>query len=151
VLDHPAGSALLTTAGNPFSTAVGRTVLRVLRSEGLPEQAAERGRRLREGLRQATDAEDVVGDIRGRGLAIGVDLVTDRSSRQRDHALAARVAYRAWELGAVVHYVGGNVLEVTPPLVITEQEVDRAVDLLATAVRTAGRVTDAQLGPYAGW
>lgn len=151
VLDHPAGSALLTTAGNPFSTAVGRAVLRVICAEGLPERAERMGTRLRDGLGQATTGWEVVGDIRGRGLAIGVDLVTDRASRGRDPGFAARVVYRAWELGAVVYYVGGNVLEVTPPLVIGEDEVDRAVEILAEAIRTANQVGDAQLAPYAGW
>lgn len=151
VLDHPPGSALLTTAGNPWSTAVARAVLDQVQSLNLPARADKMGARLREGLRRATADLDTVGDIRGRGLAIGVDLVTDRTSRSRDPRLAARVVYRAWELGAVVYYVGGNVLEVTPPLVIDESEVDLAVDLLSEAIRTADRVSDDQLAPFAGW
>lgn len=151
VLDHPAGSALLTTAGNPWSTAVARSVLTVLREDDLSARADAMGARLRAGLAEATAGLDVVGDIRGRGLAIGVDLVADRDSRTRDPRLAARVVYRAWELGAVVYYVGGNVLEVTPPLVINEAEVDRAVDILTTAIQTADHVTDEQLAPFAGW
>jgi 4-aminobutyrate aminotransferase len=52
-----------------------------------------------------------------------------------------------------VFYVGGNVLEVTPPLVITDEEVDRAVELLARGIEEAarGKVSDAQVAPYAGW
>ncbi|WP_028708836.1 aspartate aminotransferase family protein [Propionicicella superfundia] len=151
VLDQPAGSALLTTAGNPWSTAVGRAVLRTIETEGLAERADAMGGRLRAGLREACAGLTAVGEVRGRGLAIGVDLVTDRDSRERDPGLAARVVYRAWELGAVVYYVGGNVLEVTPPLVIGESEVDRAVEILTEAIRTAGRITDEQLAAYAGW
>jgi 4-aminobutyrate aminotransferase len=151
VLDHPAGSALLTTAGNPWSTAVGRAVLRTIAAEGLAERADVMGRRLRDGLREACSGLEVVGDVRGRGLAIGVDLVTDRGSRSGDPGLAARVVYRAWELGAVVYYVGGNVLEVTPPLVIDEHEVDRAVEILTEAVRTADQVRPEDLAAYAGW
>jgi 4-aminobutyrate aminotransferase len=151
VLDQPAGSALLTTAGNPWSTAVARSVLHVLREEQLADHARTVGARLQAGLRAATAGMDVVGEVRGRGLAIGVDLVTDRASRIRDPKLAARVVYRAWELGAVVYYVGGNVLEVTPPLVINDAEVDHAVELLATAIDTADRISDEQLAPFAGW
>src|SRR5919112_985260 len=153
VLDEPGASALLTQAGNPYSTAVARAVLATYRAEGLVERAAQAGERLRRGLREATAHLDVVGDVRGRGLAIGVDLVTDRASCGRDAALAARTVYRVWELGGVVFYVGGNVLEVTPPLVITDDEVDRAVELLAQGIEdaAAGQVSDAQVAPYAGW
>jgi 4-aminobutyrate aminotransferase len=153
VFDEPAASALLTTAGNPFSTAVARAVLATIEKEGLVENAAVTGRRLREGLRQATDHLDVVGDVRGRGLAIGVDLVTDRETRQRDRPLAAKAVYRVWELGGVVYYVGGNVLEVTPPLVIDNDEVDRAVELLARGIgeAAAGRVPDERIAEFAGW
>ena len=153
VLDEPGASALLTQAGNPYSTAVARAVLATYRAEGLVERAAQAGERLRQGLREATAHLDVVGDVRGRGLAIGVDLVTDRASCRRDPALAARTVYRVWELGGVVFYVGGNVLEVTPPLVVTDDEVDRAVELLARGIEdaAAGRVSDAQVAPYAGW
>ena len=153
VLDEPGASALLTQAGNPYSTAVARAVLATYRAEGLVERAAQAGERLRRGLREATAHLDVVGDVRGRGLAIGVDLVTDRRSCGRDTTLAARTVYRVWELGGVVFYVGGNVLEVTPPLVITDDEVDRAVELLAQGIEdaAAGQVSDAQVAPYAGW
>jgi 4-aminobutyrate aminotransferase len=153
VLDEPGASALLTQAGNPYSTAVARAVLATYRAEGLAERSAEAGERFRQGLREATSHLDVVGEVRGRGLAIGVDLVTDRESRDRDPALAAKTVYRVWELGGVVFYVGGNVLEVTPPLVISDEEVDRAVELLAQGIEeaAAGKVSDAQVAPYAGW
>ena len=118
------------------------------------ERAAQAGERLRQGLREATAHLDVVGDVRGRGLAIGVDLVTDRAGCRRDPALAARTVYRVWELGGVVvSYVGGNVLEVTPPLVLTEAEAVRAADILGTAIAdaAAGKVDDEEVAKYAGW
>ncbi|MBN9619955.1 MAG: aminotransferase class III-fold pyridoxal phosphate-dependent enzyme, partial [Actinobacteria bacterium] len=118
VLDGPAASALLTTAGNPICTAAGRAVLRTLAEEQIPDAAAERGAQLLAGLRgfaaSGRPGSEFVGDVRGRGLAIGVDLVTDRASRARATDLARKAVYRAWQLGAVVYYVGGNVLEVTP-------------------------------------
>lgn len=153
VLDEPGASALLTTAGNPFSTAAARAVLATMHREGIVERAAKAGERLRRGLQEATADLDVVGDVRGRGLAIGVDLVTDRSSRQPNPDLAAKTVYRVWELGGVVYYVGGNVLEVTPPLVVTDSEVDRAVELVTQGIgeAAAGAVSSEQVAPYAGW
>ncbi len=153
VLDGPPSSALLTTAGNPVCTAVGRAVLRTLQQDGLVERAAVAGKRLRTGLAQATADLPCVGDIRGRGLVIGVDLVADPETRDRAADLAAQTVYRLWQLGAVCYYVGGNVLEVTPPLIITDDEVDRAVELLAAAIgdAAAGRVDADAVREFAGW
>jgi 4-aminobutyrate aminotransferase len=151
VLDGPPGTALLTTAGNPICTAAGRAVLRTLVEEELPARARRAGERLKDGLTTLGLAS--IGDVRGRGLAIGVELVEDRSTKEPARALAAKTVYRAFELGAVLYYVGGNVLEVTPPLVITDDEVDLAVDLIGTAIAdaAAGKVSDEQIAPYAGW
>jgi 4-aminobutyrate aminotransferase-like enzyme len=95
---------------------------------------------------------DRIGDVRGRGLAIGLELV-DPETGDRDARLAAQVVYRAWELGAVVYYVGGNVLEITPPLVLTDAEAERAADILGQAITdaAAGKVDDGEVARYAGW
>lgn len=153
VLDEPVASALLTTAGNPVCTAVGRAVLRTLVAEELPERAGTAGDRIRRDLSQATADLDQVGDIRGHGLAIGVELVNNRDDKAPAGDLAAQTVYRLWELGAVCYYVGGNVLEVTPPLVISDSEVDHAVELLNTAIRdaVAGRVDAAAVKEFSGW
>jgi 4-aminobutyrate aminotransferase len=150
IFDNPPAAALLTTAGNPVCTAAGRAVLATIVGEKLPERAATVGALLADGLR-ALGAERI-GDVRGRGLAIGVELV-DPSTGDRDPHFAAQVVYRAWELGAVVYYVGGNVLEVTPPLVLTEDEAGRAVEILGAAIAdaAAGRVDDEEVARYAGW
>ena len=147
ILDSSTASALLTTAGNPACAAAGRAVLRTLAEERLPEAAAAAGDRLLAGLRKIDDPR--IGDVRGRGLAIGVDLVTDGVTR--DPVLAQKVVYRAWQLGAVVFYVGGNVLEVTPPLTISDTEIDLAVEILARSIDEAGAVSDEEVAPYAGW
>ena len=151
LFDAPAAAALLTTAGNPICAAVGREVLRVLVDEELPARAARAGERLRAGLRSLNHPR--IGDVRGHGLANGVELVSDRESNAPDGALAAAVVYRAFELGVCVYYVGGNVLEVTPPLVITDEEVDRALDILSRAIddAVAGAVPADVLAAYAGW
>lgn len=153
VLDDPPASALLTTAGNPYSTAVARAVLATIETDGLVDRARTAGLRLEQGLRERLDDLEVVGQVRGRGLAVGVDLVTDRATREPDPELAAKTVYRTWELGGVVHYVGGSVLEVTPPLVITDSQVDQAVELLAVAIEdaSAGKVSDATVAPFTGW
>jgi len=79
-----------------------------------------------------------------------------RSIGGSDPARGARyiiTVYRAWQLGAVVYYVGGNVLEITPPLVITDEEVDRALEVIGQAIGDAvrGLVSDEEVAPYTGW
>jgi 4-aminobutyrate aminotransferase len=154
ILDNPPASALLTTAGNPVCTAAGRAVLATIVGDDLPARAAEIGAVLSAGLRAlaGSPGADRIGDVRGRGLAIGLELV-DPETGDRDPRLAAQVVYRAWELGAVVYYVGGNVLEITPPLVLTETEAGRAVEILGAAIAdaAAGRVNAKEVARYAGW
>jgi 4-aminobutyrate aminotransferase len=154
ILDNPTAAALLTTAGNPVCTAAGRAVLATIVGDRLPERAAKVGALLADGLRALAGApgSEHIGDVRGRGLAIGLELI-DPETGERDPRLAAQVVYRAWELGAVVYYVGGNVLEITPPLVLTEAEAGRAVELLGAAIAdaAAGRVNAEEVARYAGW
>jgi 4-aminobutyrate aminotransferase len=154
ILDNPPAAALLTTAGNPVCTAAGRAVLATIVGDRLPEHAAKVGALLADGLRglAGSPGSERIGDVRGRGLAIGLELV-DPQTGDRDPRLAAQVVYRAWELGAVVYYVGGNVLEITPPLVLTENEASQAVEILGAAIAdaAAGKVNAEEVARYAGW
>jgi 4-aminobutyrate aminotransferase len=150
VLDGAPASALLTTSGNPVCAAAGRAVLELLTTHALPERAAAAGERLLAGLRANPSRGQ--GDTRGRGLTIGVDIV-DPDSGAPSPSLARKVVYRAWQLGAVVFYVGGHVLEVTPALRIDDDEVDRGVDILLRAIAdaSAGAVSEDEVAPYVGW
>lgn len=153
IIDGPPASALLTTAGNPICTAVGRQVMRTLVEEDMTTRAKQAGEYFMIGLRGLMDDHEVIGDVRGEGLAIGLELVTDRESKHKDRKLTQKVVYRAFELGAVVHYVGGNVLEITPPLTISKEEIDIAVDILGRAIAdgAAGLVSDENIAPFVGW
>lgn len=154
ILDNPPAAALLTTAGNPVCTAAGRAVLKTIVSDGLVDNAATVGAVLADSLRGLADSPggDRIGDVRGRGLAVGLELV-DPETGDRDPRLAAAVVYRAWELGAVVYYVGGNVLEITPPLVLTESQAMQAAEILRAAIgdAAAGKVDAEEVAKYAGW
>ena len=155
IMNDPRGLTVTTTAGNPVSAAAGRAVLRTIRAENLMANAAARGAELLEGLRQLANRHPVIGEVRGRGLVIGVELVQDRQSRQPAGRACAKVAYRTRELGAVVFYVGqhSNVLELTPPITLSAAEVQQGLQILDQALDdvAAGRVDDAALSGYAGW
>jgi 4-aminobutyrate aminotransferase len=155
VMDVAEAFAMQTTIGNPVCAASARAVLRVIREERLDEHAARVGAVLLDGLRDLAGEHACIGDVRGRGLAIGVDLVRDRETREPAPELAAKVVYRAAELGAALAYVGlrSNVLELTPPLILTETQARRGVEIVGAAIAdvVAGRVPDEALSAYAGW
>jgi 4-aminobutyrate aminotransferase len=138
VLDEPAASALMTTVGNLLD-AVRRKGERLRR--GLADYAAS-------GSRGAAH----IGDVRGRGLALGVELVDPRT-REAHPTFTAKAVFAGWQCGVVAYPVRGNVIEVTPPLTITDAEVDEAVRRLTAAIEAAadGQVSDQDIAPYSGW
>jgi 4-aminobutyrate aminotransferase len=161
VLGEPAASALLTTAGNPVSCAAGLAVLHTLGEEDLPGRAQQLGEKLVRLLQELQDghgtrggrAANHIGDVRGRGLAIGLELVQDRESSAPDPAVAAKVSLRCWQLGVAVFVVGPNVLEITPPLVISQSELETAVEILDDAICDVfeNQVSDGEIAAFAGW
>jgi 4-aminobutyrate aminotransferase len=156
IMDHAPAFALQTTAGNPVAAAAGRAVLRTIVDEKLAERANQVGGRLSSALRALSARQPMIGEVRGRGLAVGVDLVSDRESREpATVATAAKVIYRAYQLGAVFFYVGlrGNVLELTPPLTLSEAEAEEGVAIIDQAMTDVGRglVSDADVAPFMMW
>lgn len=155
VLDTEPALALFTTAGNPVACAAGLGAIRSIEADDLLANARRVGAHLVAGLRSLGDRHELVGDVRGRGLVIGVELVEDRATRAPAATAAAKVCLRAAELGLAVFYVGmrSNVLELTPPLCLSEAEADEGVSILDAALADVrhGRVPDTALAGFAGW
>ena len=121
-----------TYGGNPVACAAGMAVLDVLEDEKLQANALAVGARLKTGLEALKDRHPVVGDVRGLGLFLGVELVLDRESRGRATPQAAYVAERMREEGILVSTDGPfrNVLKIKPPLVYTAADADLLVATL---------------------
>jgi 4-aminobutyrate aminotransferase len=139
VMDCRERFAMQTTHGNPVCAAAARAVLRAIETENLLANAREVGGALAAGLRELAERHACIGEVRGRGLALGVELVSDREARTPDPELAARTIDRALAHGAVLFRIGihGNVLQVVPSLVFTRVDAQRAVEILDRALGDA--------------
>jgi 4-aminobutyrate aminotransferase len=119
---------------NPVTARAALETLAVIRDEGLVERAAELGRHAIERLQAAVGDSPIVGDIRGRGLMFGIDIVADRSTRAPDKAVAERIYYRCLEAGLSFKISAGSVLTLSPPLTIAKDDLDRALSIVAQAI-----------------
>ena len=104
---------------------------------GLVERAAELGAYAMGRLRALQARCHRVGDVRGRGLLFGVELVTDRDTRMPDHEMAEAVYYRCLDGGVSFKISQGNVLTLSPPLIIARTELDQALDIIEGAILAA--------------
>jgi len=124
-----------TYGGNPVSCAAAIAVLEVIREEGLVANAAARGAELKSGL-EALAAEDPrIGDIRGPGLMIGVEMVKDRETREPDLELGKALSAISAEKGLLVLNCGaGNVIRWIPPLSVTRRELEESLGIFQEAL-----------------
>ena len=140
IMNHRSAFSFQTLHGNPASASAALAVLETIEAEGLAGRAAEVGAVLIGRLREAAQGSAWIGDVRGRGLAIGVELIEDPRTKTPARRLAAQAVYRAWELGAVLYYVGmnSNVLELTPPLILSAEEAERGAAIVVAGDRGCG-------------
>jgi 2,2-dialkylglycine decarboxylase (pyruvate) len=140
---HERGFLFYTThVSDPLPAAVGLKVLQILERDRMNEIVTRRGERLRAGLLALQHRHPCIGDVRGRGLMQGIELVTDRATKEPADELGSRVTARCFELGLHMNIVQlprmGGVFRVAPPLTITEAEIDRGLDILDQALRGVG-------------
>lgn len=130
-----------TFGGNPVSMAQGLATLDVLLDEDYQSRARRLGARLFAGLRELQKKHPLIGDVRGRGLMCGVELVSDRATKAHATAQTAAVFERCKDLGLLVGKGGlfGNVLRIKPPMCLTEADIDFLLAVLDVAVGEAGR------------
>ena len=132
------GEHLSTFGGNPVSCAAGLANLEYMLAEDLPGQASRKGAHALAKLKEIEGRLPSVGEARGLGLMMGLELVTDRESRTPDAALAKAVRQYCREHGVLVG-IGGtdaNVVRVHPPLVISDAELDEALSVVEQGVET---------------
>ncbi|KAE8728109.1 Alanine--glyoxylate aminotransferase 2-like protein 1 [Hibiscus syriacus] len=121
-----------TFGGNPVCTAAGLAVLKVIEKEKLQENAHVVGSHLKERLTTLKDKYDLIGDVRGRGLMLGVELVTDHKLKTPAKLETLHIMDKLKEIGVLVGKGGfyGNVFRITPPLCFTKEDADFLVDAM---------------------
>lgn len=137
------GEAIHTSTflGNPLGCAMAKAAIETLVDEGWPERVRARGAALTERLRKLAERfPEVIGDVRGRGLMLGVDLVEDRDTREPNGALAIGLTDFCRKRGYLVLPSGvyGNVLALSPPFVITDAQIDGFMEVLAEGLEALG-------------
>src|SRR5258705_341294 len=135
----PPGSHASTFGGNPVSCAAALATIRLLR-ESLVKNAESVGAYLIEGARALMDKHPLIGDVRGRGLMVGIELVRDRRTKERATTERDALVRECFTRGLLVLGAGRNAIRLSPPLVLTRQEADialRILDEALTATTTA--------------
>lgn len=135
------GEAIHTSTfmGHPVACGAALAALEVLEGQGLARRARVLGRRWRSALESMATSHPSVGEIRGRGLMLGLDLIRDRVSRRPDADTAGRVVLAALRRGWIVLTSGpdGNVVSLSPPLTVSEELLERSVSMLDEALEEA--------------
>jgi 4-aminobutyrate aminotransferase len=138
VMTWPPGAHASTFGGNPVSSAAALATIKVLK-DGLIHNADEVGRYLIEKLRGLMDKHALIGDVRGRGLMIGVELVRDRQTKERATTERDRVVQEMFSRGVLILGAGRNAIRFAPPLVISKAQADVVVDIFDQALAVVGR------------
>lgn len=136
---HERGFLFYTThVSDPLPAAVGAKVLDIVARDGLVERARTAGARLQAGLQALQRDFECIGDVRGRGLLLGLELVKDRATREAAPELGAAITRECMTLGLSMNIVQlpgmGGVFRIAPPLTVSDTEIDLGLDLLRQAI-----------------
>ncbi|MCW4045532.1 MAG: acetyl ornithine aminotransferase family protein [Candidatus Bathyarchaeota archaeon] len=134
VMDWTGGSHASTFGGNPLSCAAAVAVIDIIKEEKLLENASKQGAYALKRLGELQERCEVIGDVRGKGLMIGVELVEDKSSKKPAPQKAAQVVNRAWKRGVAVVTCGASTLRIAPPLTIQRELLDAALDIVEDSI-----------------
>ena len=141
VMDWTGGSHASTFGGNPVSCAAANAVLDIIKEENLLENANKQGAYAMKRFEELKEHSEIVGDVRGKGLMIGVELVEDKQTRKPASQKAAEVILRSWKRGVAIITCGSSTLRVAPPLTIQRELLDNALGIVQDVIREVEKGT----------
>ena len=134
IMDWVPGSHASTFGGNPVCIAAALATLDVIERAGLLANSAEVGNHMVKRMSDWTNKYRIVGDVRGRGLMIGVDIVKDQGTKEYAPELRDRIVQQAFERGILFLGAGPSAVRISPPLVVSKEEADVAIDALEESI-----------------
>ena len=139
IMDLPPGSHANTFGGNPVALAASMAVIDYIRENNLLERATRLGEKIQAFFRDLQDEVPIIGDVRGKGLMIGVELVRDRDTKEPAKKELAEFMVKAFKRGVLVIGAGLSTIRIAPPLTIEEDLVDKALEIMAEVLREVSR------------
>ncbi|MCZ0716901.1 aspartate aminotransferase family protein [Aerococcus kribbianus] len=121
---------VFTTAANPVCCQAALATIQTIEEDNLLQASTDKGAYAKKAFTDLVNKYDFIGDVRGIGLSIGVDIVSDRQSKSKDSQAALKICNRAYEKGLLMIAVAGSVLRFQPPLVISYEELDQTFTIL---------------------
>jgi 4-aminobutyrate aminotransferase len=139
IMDWVPGSHASTFGGNPVCVAAALATLEVIEKQGLIAHAAELGSYLLHRMADWPTKYRIVGDVRGRGLMIGVEIVKDQKTKEYGAELRDRIVQRAFEHGILFLGCGPSTVRISPPLVVSKDEAEAAIDILEESIEAVSK------------
>ncbi len=142
-----------TMSGNATCCAASLKMFEIMDRDDIFNQSTEKGEYLRKKFLELKDKYEVIGDVRGAGLNLGVDLVTDRESMNKNYEATAKISYYCMKNGLVLTFLGKSSMRVQPPIVITYEQLDKAIEIFTEALDkyVNNELPDSILDEMQGW
>jgi 4-aminobutyrate aminotransferase len=134
IMDWPQGAHATTFGGNPVNCAAALKTLELVEN-GLMQNAEQQGQRFIQHFKNLMQNCELIGEVRGKGLMIGIELVLSKATKEKATAIRNSVVQDAFEAGLLILGCGDNSIRLSPPLVITEAQVDYAAEVLSQIIR----------------
>ncbi|MGD0978497.1 MAG: acetyl ornithine aminotransferase family protein [Candidatus Bathyarchaeia archaeon] len=141
IMDWVPGSHASTFGGNPLSCVAASAVIDVVKEEKLLENANKQGAYILKRLGELKEQCEIVGDVRGKGLMIGMEIVEDKESKKPAPQKVTEIMMRSWKRGINVISCGASTIRIAPPLIITRDLVDSALDIIEDVTKEVGKET----------
>jgi 4-aminobutyrate aminotransferase len=135
VMDWEVGAHATTFGGNPVACAASLAVLEVIKNERLMENAVKQGNHIMKRLDEVKEKSEILGDVRGKGLMIGAEIVENKKTKTPSPKKAEEIMMRSWKRGIVVITCGKSTIRIAPPLTITKDLVDSALDIIIDTMK----------------
>jgi len=138
-MDWTSGSHASTFGGNPLSCAAAAAVIDVIKEQQLLDNANKQGTYTMKRLEELKESNSIVGDVRGKGLMIGVEIVEDKETKKPSHQKATEVMVRSWKRGVAVVTCGVSTLRIVPPLTIQTEMLATALDIVEDTINEVAK------------